>query len=150
MNFGGSRSHSGALRVSGRHWVCGLVTALVLTWPLVDRSRLDALPLPTVSPGAGDLARKRRAPAGARRRLARPVGPGRISDFNAQDGLRIRWGLNLSSFSSTIVLYGLAALVRRRCSVGLFTLGGFVGSGLAMFLLARKLTDNAWIGLIAR
>ena len=77
-----------------------------------------------------------------------PFGPGRISDFNAPDGLQIRWGLNLSSFSSTIVLYGLAALFGANAAFGLFTLGGLIGSGLAMFLLARKLTGSAWIGLI--
>ena len=100
-------------------------------------------------PGAGDLGRERRAPAGAGRGLAQPVRPGRISDFNAPDGLQIRWGLNLSSFSSTIVLYSLAALVGANAAFGLFTLGGFIGSGVAMFLLARKLTGSAWVGLIA-
>jgi hypothetical protein len=77
-----------------------------------------------------------------------PFASGRIEDFNAPDGLEIRWALNLASFPSTLLLYGLGLVFGATAAYGLFILLGYVGSGLAMFLLVRKLTGSAWIALI--
>jgi hypothetical protein len=122
--------------------------ALIVTWPLVLQLGSSVYVYPTHSPSPGDIAG---SVAHLRELVAAhefPFLPGRIDTFNAPDGLAIRWPLNLSSFSSTSVLYLLALPFGANAAYGLFVLLGFVGSGVAMFLLVRSLTGSIWIGLI--
>jgi hypothetical protein len=121
---------------------------LYLTWPLVTELGNAVYIYPKKPAGPGDLA-------GAISQLRElvdghhnPFLPGRIHDFDAPGGLEIRWALNLASFSSTLILYGLAALVGATAAFGVFVMLGYVASGAAMFLLAHKLTGSRWIALV--
>src|SRR5439155_9683146 len=78
-----------------------------------------------------------------------PFAPGTLADFNAPNGLPIRWTLNVSTFASFGELYGLTAIFGPLAAVGLYTLSGLTLSGLSMFLLARRLTRHAGAAFVA-
>ncbi|QEC46243.1 hypothetical protein FSW04_00745 [Baekduia soli] len=78
-----------------------------------------------------------------------PFLPGTLHDFNAPEGLPIDWRFNLSQWPLIGVMYLLALVGGAAAAFSIATLLGYVGSGLAMFLLTRKLTGNAWAALIA-
>jgi hypothetical protein len=121
---------------------------LYLTWPLVAHLGSTVYLYPKVPPGPGDLAggiAQLRALVDGHHN---PFLPGRLHEFNAPDGMQIRWALNLASFPSTLLLYGLAFVFGATAAYGLFAMLGYIASGVAMFLLVRKLTANAWIGLV--
>jgi hypothetical protein len=124
------------------------VTTVYLTWPLITDLGSTVYLYPKNPPGPGDVA----GGIAQLRELVdghhNPFLPGRIPDFDAPGGLEIRWALNLSSFSSTLLLYGLALLFGATAAYGLFVILGYVASGTAMFLLIRKLTGSAWIALV--
>lgn len=124
--------------------------AVYLTWPLVtDLGGSVYLFQSVFSAHGGDLtgsiAHLRELIEG--RHI--PFAPGRVDDFNAPDGLEIRWALNIASFSSVSLLYVLAVVVGSTAAHNLFILLGYAASGLAMFLFTRRLTGNAWISLLA-
>ena len=125
-----------------------LVFAVYLTWPLVTDLGGSVYLFQGASPRGGDLmgsiAHLRELVDGHHN----PFGPGRIEDFNAPDGLEIRWALNLASFASVSVMYVLALAVGPTAAHGLFILFGYAFSGLAMFLFVRRLTGHLWISLL--
>jgi hypothetical protein len=121
--------------------------AIILTWPLLPHLGSSAY-LDQTSPHGGDLsgsiAQLRELVDGRHN----PFGPGRQHDFNAPAGLQVRWALNLASLPSTVLLYVLAFVFGATAAYGLFTILGYVASGLAMFLLVRYLTRDPWIALV--
>jgi hypothetical protein len=124
------------------------LSTVYLTWPLVTDLGSTVYLFPKTPPGPGDLAGSIAELHQLIEGHHNPFAPGRIEDFNAPDGLEIRWALNLASFPSTLLLYGLGLVFGATAAYGLFVLLGYLGSGLAMFLLVRKLTRSAWIALI--
>lgn len=122
--------------------------ALWASWPLALDLGSRVYLYPTQPAPAGDLAGSIAHLRELVEGLHNPFVPGTISDFAAPEGLRVRWALNLASFSSTSVLYGLALVVGANAAYGLFALLGYVASGISMFLFARRLTGNAWVALV--
>jgi hypothetical protein len=127
-----------------------LGVAVYLTWPLVtDLGGSVYLFQSVFSSGGGDLtgsiAHLRELIEGHHN----PFAPGRVEDFNAPDGLEIRWALNLANFPSVILLYLMALLVGPTAAHGIFILLGYAVSGLAMFLFVRRITAHVWISLLA-
>jgi hypothetical protein len=78
-----------------------------------------------------------------------PFAPMTLHDFNAPFGLEEQWVLNIASAPGTALLYGPAYVVGATASHTLFVLFGFVLSGTAMFLLARRLTGSAPVAIVA-
>ena len=136
-----------ALHVLGAFLVYTFFAVLV-TWPLVLHLGSTVYMYPSNPPGpadmGGSIAHLRELVQG----YHNPFLPGRIHDFNAPDGLPIRWPLYVSSFPSTILLYVTAVLAGATAAYGLFVLLGYIATGLAMFLLIRWLTASTWISLI--
>jgi hypothetical protein len=127
-----------------------LASAVYLTWPLVTDLGSSTYLFPSnFARGGGDLtgsiAHLRELVDGNHN----PFGSGRIGDFNAPDGLEIRWALNFATFPSVILLYALAFAMGSTVAMNLFVLLGYVASGFAMFLFVRRLTGHAWISLLA-
>jgi hypothetical protein len=118
------------------------VLAVDLTWPLAED--LNG----TIFGSYGDLT----GSIGALRELVQdgdnPFLPGTVEGFAAPDGRPIEWPLNISQFSSLSLLYALAAAFGATAAFGLFALLGFVASGTAMFLLARRLTGDLFVSLL--
>jgi hypothetical protein len=125
------------------------VFALVLTWPLTAHLGSTVYLTPPNPPGPGDvggsIAHLRELVHGHHN----PFLPGREHDFDAPNGLPIRWALNIATFPSVALLYVLAAAFGATAAYGLFDLLGYVASGVSMFLLVRWLTRSAWIAFIA-
>jgi hypothetical protein len=121
---------------------------VVLTWPLTAHLGSTVYLVPPNPPGPGDLggsiAHLRELVEGHHN----PFLSGREEQFNAPDGLPVRWALNVASFPSVLLLYALAAVFGATAAHGLFVMLGYVASGIAMFLLARRLTGSAWIAFI--
>ena len=118
-----------------------------LTWPLLRHLGSSAYLVQTSQYGgdvSGGIAHLRELVEGHHN----PFLPGRLHDFDAPDGLPIRWALNLATVPSTTLLYALAAVFGATAAYGLYVMLGYTASGLAMFLLARRLTGSAWIGLV--
>jgi hypothetical protein len=125
-----------------------LATAFLVTWPLVLHLGSSIYLPPTGLPAgggdiAGSIAHLREFAEGAF-----PFAPGRIHDFNAPDGLPVRWPLNLANAPSLSLLSVLAVAVGAQAAYGLFVILGYVASGIAMFLFVRGLTGSAWIALV--
>jgi hypothetical protein len=78
-----------------------------------------------------------------------PFAPGRLSDFDAPWGQPVQWALNLASAPSTLLLLVLGYLLGPTAAYSGFLLLGFVGSGVAMFLLARRVTSSSGAALVA-
>ena len=117
--------------------------AIYLTWPLaVD---LDS----RIYGAAGDLT----GALSTHRELVEsgefPFAPGQLADFSAPDGLDIRWTLNLLTLPSFGSLYGLTALLGPVPAIGLYTMLAFPLSGIAMFLLVRRLTRHPGVAFVA-
>ena len=125
-----------------------VATAVFATWPLTLHLGSSIYLPPTGNwEGGGDLP----GSIAHLREFAQgefPFLPGRVEDFNAPDGLEIRWPLNLANFSSMTVLYVLALVFGAHVAFGLFVVLGYVASGTAMFLFLRSLTGSAWIGIV--
>jgi hypothetical protein len=132
-----------------RRWVpvvlaVGLYAALAidLTWPLAKDLN------DTIFGAYGDLT----GSIASLRELVEdgenPFLPGTVEEFAAPDGRPIEWPQNIAQFSSLSLLYVLAALFGATAAFGLFVLLGFVASGTAMFLLARRLTDNLFVSFL--
>jgi hypothetical protein len=122
---------------------------LFVTWPLATHLGSAAYLFPANVGGPGDLG----GSIAHLRELVEnnqlPFLAGQEQDFNAPDGLPVRWALNLASFPSVLVLYVLGVMFGATAAFGLFAMIGYVASGMAMFLLARRLTGSAWIAFIA-
>jgi hypothetical protein len=122
-----------------------LAFAVFLTWPLVLHLGSSAY-MVTASPHGGDMGGSTAQLRELVQHHQNPFLQGRLHDFAAPEGQEIRWALNVATFPSTSLLYILALCFGATAAYGLFVLGGYVASGTAMFLLARKLTGSPWIG----
>lgn len=78
-----------------------------------------------------------------------PFLPGTIHQFGAPTGIPIPWSRDLASAPETLTLYLLTVLFGAIGMYGVYTLAGYTLTGVATFLLARRLTANAWAALIA-
>jgi hypothetical protein len=77
-----------------------------------------------------------------------PFLPGTLDDFSAPGGQEVRWTLNLASWASTGTWTVLTALFGMIAAAGLYTLAGLSLTGLATFLLVRRLTGSAGAALV--
>ncbi len=78
-----------------------------------------------------------------------PFLSGTISQFGAPAGIPIPWPRDLASAPSVLTLYLLTTLFGVIAAWNLYVLVGYTLTGVATFLLARRLTGNAWAALIA-
>jgi hypothetical protein len=117
--------------------------AIYLTWPLV--TDLDTRIYGAVGDLTGAISNFRELVESGHF----PFSPGTISDFNAPDGLPIRWTLNLLTLPSFGLIYVLSELFGPIAAVNLYTLLGFMLSGLAMFLLVRRIARHAGVAFVA-
>jgi hypothetical protein len=118
------------------------VVAIQLTWPVA--TDLDGVIFGGYGDLTGGMANLREMVDGHHN----PFGPGRLEDFSAPEGRPIEWTQNLASFASTVVLYGLAVAFGAVAAYSLFTLLGFIASGTAMFLLARRISGSFPVSLL--
>jgi hypothetical protein len=138
--------------VTRRHvprWTQTLIAVLIyaavaiqLTWPVA--TDLDGVIFGGYGDLTGGMANLREMVDGHHN----PFGPGRLEDFSAPEGRPVEWTQNAASFASTAVLYGLAVPFGAVAAYSLFTLAGFIASGAAMFLLARRLTGSFAVSLL--
>jgi hypothetical protein len=78
-----------------------------------------------------------------------PFLPGTVTQFAAPEGLQIPWTRDIASAPGTLSLYLLTTGFGEVAAYGLYTLAGYTLTGVATFLLARRLTKNTWVSLIA-
>jgi hypothetical protein len=117
--------------------------AIYLTWPLA--ADLDS----TIYGAVGDLT----GSISVHREIVEshkfPFVAGTLPDFNAPEGLAIRWTLNIATLPSFSAMYLLTAAIGPIAAIGLYTLLGFVLSGVAMFLLVRRLIGDPGVAFVA-
>lgn len=77
-----------------------------------------------------------------------PFLPGRLSSFDAPDGLPILWLVNFAALPSVTAMWLTTMAIGAIAMYGVFSLLAFVGSAWAMFLLVRWLTGHAGVALI--
>ncbi len=119
------------------------VTAVYLMWPVPEHP--GSVIYGTYGDVTGSIATYRELAAGPHN----PFLPGTLPDFDAPRGLPISWALNVATFPSTALLFGLTLVVGAVSAYFVYTFLGYVASGLAMFLLARKLTGHVGAALVA-
>lgn len=78
-----------------------------------------------------------------------PFLAGTIAQFNAPAGQAIPWSRDLASFPGILTQYLLTAAFGAIPANDLYALLGYTLTGLVTFLFVRRLTGNAWAGLIA-
>jgi hypothetical protein len=78
-----------------------------------------------------------------------PFLPGTVAQFAAPEGLQIPWPRDIASAPGVLSLYLLTAGFGEVAAYGIYTLAGFTLTGVATFLLARRITSNTWASLIA-
>lgn len=120
-----------------------LAFAAYVTWPVVtDPQRI-------FYGGAGDpmgsMAYYRELVEGSHN----PFAPGRLPDFNAPAGQPVQWVYHVGTAPTMASLYVLTWAVGEIAAANLYTLAGFVLSGLALFALARRLGASGWAALLA-
>jgi hypothetical protein len=120
-----------------------LVFACYLTWPLV--TDLDGRIYGAVGDLTGAIATHRELSDTGNFGFT----AGTLGDFNAPDGLDIRWSLNLVTLPSFGALHLLVLAFGPIAATGIYVLAGFTLSGLAMFLLVRRLTGHAGVAFVA-
>jgi hypothetical protein len=120
-----------------------LAFAVFLTWPLV--LHFGSAIYGPVGDGTGAVSTMREMIEGRHF----PFAPGTISDFAAPGGLAIRWNLNVSTFPSFSSLYALTAVFGQIAALNLYTILGFTLSGLATFLLVRRIVGSAAVAFVA-
>lgn len=120
-----------------------LATAIWMTWPMAKD------PSYNFYGGVGD-------PIGSLAMLREmvednqpPFLPGSLHDFSAPEGYTIAWIRGLASVPVTGLLYVLGEIFGPVAAYNLFALAAFPLTGLATFLLARKLSGNGWASAIA-
>jgi hypothetical protein len=119
-----------------------LLIAVALTWPLAIH------PASTIYGPPGDLT----GTIGTLQLWAdhnlNPFVPGQVHAVNAPEGRPMAWAVNLAGISSTVPLYLLASLIGAVAAFAVLTLSGYVASGLAMYLLARKIGSSPEAALV--
>ena len=78
-----------------------------------------------------------------------PFLPGVIDSLNAPDGLPVRWTLNIVAWPTTTLLWIGTLAFGSTVAYTLYAIWAMPLSGLAMFLLARRVTGNPWAALVA-
>jgi hypothetical protein len=120
-----------------------LLFALLLTWPM-------PLHLGSQVFGSGgdtwaDIA--------AWRELAQgpliPFLPGTVHDFNAPEGWDYGYAIYVATWPSTLIKWTLSVVLGSVAGWNVYVLAGYVLSGTAMFLLARKVTGSSRAALVA-
>lgn len=77
-----------------------------------------------------------------------PFLPGTITQLGAPAGTPIPWLRDLASMPGVLTLYLLTAAFGPIAAYGVYTLFGYVLTGLATFLLARRITANVLASLL--
>jgi hypothetical protein len=117
--------------------------AIYLTWPLV--TDLDHRIYGAVGDLTGAMSNFRELIESGRF----PFAPGTLHDFAAPEGFAIRWTLNISTVSSFSLAYLLSWAFGPIAGFGIYLLAGFTLSGVAMFLLVRRLVGHAGVAFVA-
>ncbi len=78
-----------------------------------------------------------------------PFLPGTITQLAAPEGQPIPWTRDLASMPGILTLYLLTVVFGSVPAYGLYALMGYTLTGLATFLLVRRLTHSTWAALIA-
>jgi len=116
--------------------------AIHLTWPVVIHLG------DTVYGAPGDLTGSIAILREMLQGHLNPFAPGTLHDFNAPEGLPIDWRFNLSQWPLIGSFYVVGLVAGAAAAYSIVTLVGYVLSGLAMFLLVRRITRNVWASLI--
>lgn len=149
LSRGGGFGRAGAWRGTG--WPLALciylVTAIGFTWPLVLHFNSGLY----LSPGRpyGDYTGSIADLQAMLSPFHFPFVAGHISQFNYPDGLALNWGQNLTWLPYTILSAILGLLFGATASFELMLFVAFLGSGLAMYGLVRRIVDNPIIALLA-
>jgi hypothetical protein len=120
-----------------------LAIAIWLTWPMPEH--IGSLIYGGTGDPIGSLANLRELVE----RNQPPFLPGTIDDFNAPEGLAVPWIRSLASISGQLIIWSLAMVFGPLAALNIFILSGFVLSGVAAMLLARRLTGSAGAGFAA-
>lgn len=78
-----------------------------------------------------------------------PFAPATLHGVNAPEGIVEPWVLNWASLIGRGLFYGLGYVFGPVAGAAVYLWLGFVGSGMAMFLLARRLFGDPWAALLA-
>jgi hypothetical protein len=117
--------------------------AVRLTWPMPkDPSRLF---YGGIGDPFGSLAVVREMVENGRL----PFLPGTLHDLSAPEGLAVPWIRGLASLPSALLLYVLALMFGPVAAYNIFAVLAYPLTGLATFLLARKLSGSVWAAAIA-
>jgi hypothetical protein len=119
--------------------------AVFLTWPLpTDPGGLIS------APGiSGDLGGTIGHIAYVVQHHVFPFAPAVFHGLNAPEGISQAWVLNWGSLVGTGLLYGFGYIFGPVAGPAVYLWLGFVGSGMAMFLLTRRLFGNPWAAGLA-
>jgi hypothetical protein len=120
-----------------------LAFAAYLTWPLI--TDLDTRIFGAVGDLTGAMATHRELAESGQF----PFSPGTLPDFSAPDGLEVRWTLNLVTLPSFGILHVLTLLFGPIAAAGVYVLAGFTLTGLATFLLVRRLVGHGGVAFVA-
>ncbi|MBV9605276.1 MAG: hypothetical protein JO027_09220 [Solirubrobacterales bacterium] len=119
--------------------------ALFLTWPLPT----DPGGLISAQGLSGDLGGSISRVAYIVQHHVFPFAPATFHGLNAPEGVSQAWVLNWGSLVGTTLLYGFGYIFSPVAGAAIYLWLGFVASGMAMFLLTRRLFGNPWAALLA-
>jgi hypothetical protein len=119
--------------------------ALFLTWPLAADPG-GSISAPGIS---GDLGGSVATVAYVVQHHVFPFAPGTLHGLDAPQGLPVPWVLNWADAVGRGLLYSLGYVFGAVTGHAFYLWIGLVGSGLAMFLLTRRLFGNTLAGLLA-
>ena len=122
----------------------GLYTAYAayLTWPAV--AHLSSVFYGAPGDAYGTMSFYRELSAHA----IDPFVHGAIPQFAAPEGQAIPWARDLAAAPSIILQLALTSAFGQIAAFDLYSLLGYVVTGVATFLLIRRLTSNVWAALI--
>jgi hypothetical protein len=118
-----------------------LVYALWSTWPMAVN------PTSSIYGPGGDVT----GAMATWRELAQnafPFFPGTIESLQAPEGLRVDNAFYTATWPSTAFMYVATALFGAVPAMNLLVVTGYVGTGIAMFLLLRRFTGEPWVAAI--
>lgn len=115
-----------------------LLYAVWTTWPM------PASPASSIYGSGGDVT----GAMAMWRELAQnafPFLPGTIESLQAPEGLEVDYAFYTATWPSTLLMYASTAVAGPVLAMNLLVLTGYVGTGIATFLLVRWLTGEAWV-----
>lgn len=118
---------------------------LFLTWPLPS----DPSNLISATGISGDLGGSIATVGYVVQHHIFPFAPAVLHGVNAPEGVSEAWVLNWVSLVGRGMFYGFGYLFGPVAGAAVYLWVGFVLSGMAMFLLARRLFGNPWAALLA-